>query len=264
MKKFSLYLKETTTRDEFPTQQEVFSFLSKQFPKIPKWQSMDTGYAHYGLHSSLPDERARKILLCVTPGYEIEEYAKKNGYDLIVSHHPGHVCSIPIMSFHLPMDFGTQKSSQNKYFAFKMGLQNVKMIGDSYVYGVLPRPLTLNELKTKLRKAGYPILTGRHEYSRDTGPISTVVFIGGLGQIEQGLDSKQYPTLQGVFADAYVTGQISHAPRRYLKQFRNIIEIGHTASERPIFRWIRNIIRNRWQNVQVDLAPLEIDTWGDE
>jgi putative NIF3 family GTP cyclohydrolase 1 type 2 len=268
MKSFRAFYLSESSRHELPSQAEVAAYLKKEFPEVPLWKSMDVDYSRYGLMSDNPDLTVKNILTAVTPTKKVFEYAEKNNFDLIISHHPPEYTKrlpMSIISFHLPMDFGGRKTNQNKYFAFKMGLKNIKYIGDSYVCGTLPVTMSIDNLLRHMENRGYKIPDKqRHLYKKNNKMISSVVFVSGLGGEIENFDPDMYPTFEGVEADALITGQVDYIPVAWRNQFDFIIELGHTASEKPLFKWIANKIKNRWSDVVVEKAPVEIDLWGDE
>lgn len=244
-------------RQQLPTQIEVFTYLrDKYFPIIDKWIDIDYGFASNSLVSNDKHSTIKNILLCVEAGRESFDFINGSNIDLVISHHPSFV-SVPHLHFHLPMDFAV-RMSQNRYFAYRMGLKNVELIGDSYVVGYLPVPMTFPNLLRFLNKRGYNIKPVKRVNNNDL--INSVCFVAGLGSyaFSDRLRSLGLPVLDNVRADIFITGQLFH---NFLPNFDKVLEIGHTNSEKPIFRWVRHVLLNRWENLNVLLLPDELESW---
>jgi putative NIF3 family GTP cyclohydrolase 1 type 2 len=243
------------------TQQQIYDFLKNEyFPPIPKWIDLDG--SHETFHSNNPYQQVQKILLCVTCGRKIKNHAKENQYDLVIAHHPIHI-DFPHMYFHLSMDFA-KKMSQNIYFAKTIGLENINIIGDSYAYGELLHEITYGEFRNYLNECGYKIKKGGFEIHCKDKLIRTVCFVSGLGTyaFTDSWIGTDRPTLHNVEADIFVTGQLIEVPPNH--KFNHILEIGHTNSEKPIFKWIRDILKNKFKELQIDIVNDSLEGWDDE
>ena len=251
-------LMERTNREGFPTQQEVADFLAQYYPEEKEEDKLF--HDSWGLYSKNPTGIVKKILLCTTLTQELIQHSKDNHYDLLVSHHDfkfNHP-DVPQIIYHSAMDEADK--GHNMYFVRKMGLQNFRALHKVVVGGDMYKPMTLDEFKAKLISAGFEINGLVWESPEADNNIQSVWYCSGMGGMLLGpnhiIDISKVP------ADVYVTGELISDPAKTKTQFKYIIELGHTSSEKPLFKWIKNMLRNRWQNVQVDLADNVMDIWG--
>ncbi len=253
-------LLERTNREGFPTQQEIADFLAKYYPEESKDEKLF--HDNWGLFSKKPNGIVKRILLCTTPTRALVQYCQENKYDLLISHHdflfntPG----VPQIIYHSSMDESAR--GHNTYFVKKMGLHNKRELHKVVVGGDLYKPLTLDQFKEHLIKRGFEINGLVWESPQADNRIESVLYCSGMGGMLLGpnhiIDISKVP------ADVYVTGELTSDPAKTSTQFKYIIELGHTSSEKPLFKWIKNMLRNRWKNVEVDLASKEMDIWGDD
>jgi putative NIF3 family GTP cyclohydrolase 1 type 2 len=253
-------LKEGTDRAGYPTQKEVADFLAKYYPEEKTEDKLF--HDNWGLFSKKPDGVVKRILLCTTPTQEMVRYCQENNYDLLVSHHDFlfHVPGVPQIIYHSSMDESAR--GHNAYFVRKMGLHNKRELHKVVVGGDLYKPLTLEEFKQHIIKRGFDINGMVWASPQADDKIESVLYCSGMGGMLLGpnhiIDISKVP------ADVYVTGELTSDPNRTSTQFKYIIELGHTSSEKPLFKWIKNMLRNRWQNLEIDLASKEMDIWGDD
>jgi putative NIF3 family GTP cyclohydrolase 1 type 2 len=162
---------------------------------------------------------------------------------------------ISTIVYHTAMDISDW--GHNVYFVKKMGLQNVKRLHKVVYYGDLPTLMTLAELKVFLQKRGFNIEGQVWQSSRADDKISSVVYCSGMGGMLLG--PNHIIDVSKIEADVYITGQLMVDPKSTPNKFKYIIELGHTSSEKPLFRRIKVQLENRWENLQVDLAPRSVD-----
>ena len=252
-------LMERANREGYPTQQEVANFLSRYYPEESKEDKLFGD--NWGLYSQNPSGVVKRILLCTTPTQPIINLAKEQGYDLVISHHDFLFRNqgVPQIIYHSAMDESAK--GHNQYFVKKMGLKNIKQYHKVLLEGDLYKPLTLDEFKQHLIQRGFEINGMVWEGPTADDKIQTVLYCSGGGGMllhpNHIIDATKHP------ADVYVTGELYNDPasERNLP-FKYIIELGHTSSEKPLFKWIKNMLRNRWQNLEIDLANNDIDVWG--
>lgn len=252
-------LNERTERSGFPTQKEIADFLAQYFPKETEEQRLFND--HWGLYSKKPESIVKRVLMCTTPGSEVVNYFKKNKYDLLISHHDMlHHSGIPQIIYHSTMD--VNQKGHNMYFVRKMGLRNFRQLHAVAVEGDIYKPLTLEEFKQYLEKHGFEIKGLVWENKHADDKIQSVMYCSGLGGYLIGrnhiVDVSNHP------ADVYVTGELMTNPNNTPNKFKYIIELSHTTSEKPLFKWLKTRLANRWQNLEIDLAPADIDTVGSE
>lgn len=252
-------LLERTDRSGLPSQKEIANFLARYYPEESKEDKLF--HDNWGLYSKNPDGVVKKILLCTTPTQNIIQFAKNNQYDLVISHHDFlfNNPDVPQIIYHSAMD--EAERGHNQYFMRKLGLRNIQQHHKVLLSGQLYKPLTLDEFKNHIIKRGFEINGLVWESSNADNKISTVLYCSGMGGMllspNHIIDARNHP------ADVYVTGELTSNPD-YIRNnpFKYIIELGHTSSEKPLFKWVKNMLRNRWQNVIVDLADKEMDIWG--
>ncbi len=255
-------LLEKTNRAGLPTQQEIANFLARYYPEE---KSEDKLFGdNWGLFSKNPSGIVQKILLCTTPTDAIMRLAKKQGYDIVISHHDFlfRQQDVPQIIYHSAMD--EAKRGHNRYFMNKLGIKNIVEHHKVLLQGNLYKPLTLEEFQQHLIQRGFEIngLVWENPKTADNN-IQSVLYCSGMGGMLLGpnhiINALQFP------ADVYVTGELTSDPSRIPNNpFKYIIELGHTSSEKPLFKWIKNMLRNRWENLQIDLADKEIDIWGSD
>ena len=255
---------EKSTRDELPTQQEVCNFLAKFYPKESENKLFND---NWGLLSKTPDKLVTKILLCTTPTIEILNLFEDENYDLLISHHDI-PCGVSQIIFHSIMDEAARGHNSN--FAMRIGLKNV-IKNQVTVEGNLYKDMTIYELLKLIEKRGFKVngLVWRNKKKVEDPKlqlIKSIVFCSGHGGMlisNRTLEMMKWQNtefdLRNNLADVYVTGQLVSHPDKTPTQFKYIIELGHTSSEKPLFKWVKINLQNRWKNLQVDLAPKSID-----
>lgn len=252
-------LLEQTNRLGFPTQQEIANFLAKYYPEESAEDKLF--HDHWGLYSKNPEGIVKRVLLCTTPTSTIIQFAKANKYDLVISHHDFlfNNPDVPQIIYHSAMD--ESENGHNVYFMRKLGLRNIQQYHKVLLRGDLYKTMTLEEFKNHLIRRGFEINGLVWESPNADNQISSVLYCSGMGGMLLGpnhiIDARNHP------ADVYVTGELTSNPANVSNNpFKYIIELGHTSSEKPLFKWVKNMIKNRWQNLEVDLADKEMDIWG--
>ncbi|MBP3436528.1 MAG: Nif3-like dinuclear metal center hexameric protein [Clostridia bacterium] len=217
---------------------ELFGFLEEKIPS-----SLREEWDNDGVMCAKNMDRAVLRVLCVLDVTdEVVDYAKKGGFDLILSHHPlvfsplssvtedGAVArrvialldaDIAVFSFHTRLD--AVDGGINDALANMLGLQDVKRLScDSAIgrIGVLPSPLSFSDFCERVKQAlGTTALCTR--FVKDE--VKTVALVGGEGKdflpsaIEKG-------------ADAYLAGRIGY--HAMIDSPINAVEAGHYFSER--------------------------------
>jgi putative NIF3 family GTP cyclohydrolase 1 type 2 len=251
-------LREKTIRSGIPTQQEVSNFLSKYFPEEAKEDKLFGD--NWGLFSADPSKPVKRILLCTTATRAVIQSFITGGYDLLISHHDNlyNLPEVPQIIYHSTMDESVH--GHNVYFMRKMGLTNVKQYHQVLLKGDLYKPLTLEEFKQYLSKHGFEIEGLVWESPNADDKIQSVLYCSGGGGLLMG--PNHIVDASKVKADVYVTGELYTHPDRTPNQFKYLIELGHTVSEKPLFKWMKNILKNRWETLEIDLAGKEIDKFG--
>ena len=251
-------LLERTGRNDLPSEQELANYLARSFPEETPEQKLFND--HWGLYSAHPDKIVQRVLLCTTATAPVVNYFIKNKYDILVSHHDNlhSLEQVPQIIFHSTMDMN--QKGHNQYFLKRMGLNNLRQKHDVAVEGDLYKPLTKDQFIEYLGKHGFEVKGLVWESPEADNQIQHVLYCSGGGGMLLG--PNHIIDLSQVTADVYVTGELYTHPRNTPNQFKYIIELGHTPSEKPIFKWVRNLLHNRWSNLQIDLAPDDIDYFG--
>jgi putative NIF3 family GTP cyclohydrolase 1 type 2 len=255
------------SRENLPTQRQVEQYLVKFYPKETENKLFND---HYGLYSKIPNEPVKKILLCATPTAQIVKVFKDEKYDLLISHHDI-LMGIPQIIFHSIMD-EESTYGHNVYFAKRMGLKDIEF-KSVILNGNLYKPLTLDEFLKYLESHGFKvdgIVYKNKNISKNDELISSVVYCSGHGGMlinNDALNAMGWAgdpgfDLRDVHKDVYVTGELLSRYDLKNNNFKYIIELGHTNSEKPLFKWMKNRLLNKWSNLQIDLADNAIDYFG--
>lgn len=269
---YSRFFNESSVRDEDPTVGDVFDYLSRYYIDNTK----EGSYAgdRYGLYFNSEKERSRRVrrvFLCTTLDDRVKRYIEGRGYDLVISHHPGYYDKVPYIIFHTTMD-SAEVGGHNSYFARKMGLGADVIQGEYTVEGEIWKEISLEEFMNLLEKRGFHIDGVVYENKREVEKygrgIKRVMYCAGMGGMlidKNSLESTKWINKKGldmrnvVGVDVFVTGELTKSPKKTPTNFKYIIELGHASSEKPAFKWVKEKLRNRWKNLEIDLAPNEIE-----
>ena len=251
-----------TPKEGLPSQIEVTNYLARIYPEeSPEWKLFCD---RWGLFSDTPNKIVKKILLATTPTGQVRNYFKEHYYDLLVCHHD-FLLDVPQVIMHIAMDI--EPKGHNGFFAKKFGLTHTKQIAGIFYHGFLPKPLSLKELSELLNRKGFGI--DGYVWSNgkaDNEPIHDILYCSGMGGLAlTHVGWENTPLRVNDFkADVFITGELTADIDKTPHKFNHIIELGHTNSEKPLFEWIRNYLKNRWSNLEIDLANNSIDFFGKE
>ena len=243
------------------TVRELYAFLEE---KIPRELSCD--WDNDGLMCCGDDSRpVRRALVALDITAAVVDRAVKEGYDLILSHHPlifrplkalnrrdtvaskvitllqNGVCA---MSFHTRLDAVT--GGVNDVLAKKLGLCDVTPFGENGEtigrIGTLPTPMAAEAFAKLVKQA-----TGaEYVLLSDAGlPVSRVALLGGGG-------AGDLPAARAAGADTYLTGELKHdqltdAPEKGM----NLIMGGHFYTENPVCEHLADLIKKADPTVEV-------------
>jgi dinuclear metal center YbgI/SA1388 family protein len=216
-----------------------------------------------------PDDtkEVHRVLVALDITAAVAEHAIKEGYDLVVSHHPlifhplkavapGEATvnkvirlltsGVSAMSFHTRLD--AVAGGVNDVLANAIGLQEIIPFGkdgeEMGRIGNLPAPMTLREFAELVKPA-----TGAKQVQiSDSGkPVSRVAVLGGGGAGESGAAA-------AAGADTYLTGDLRHdqlteAPERGM----NLVQGGHFYTENLVCNRIRELLLEADETLTVDL-----------
>lgn len=227
----------------------VIDICTKAIPQKETWKS--SKHESYGAYN-VEDDRmvVSKILYCVTPSSEIVEYAKENGYDMIIGHHPFVIPGIPSMVFHTALDM-VDNGGLNWQWKEHLKMKNAIKYEDNLGWFGEIEPVTYDELleQVKIFTGGYVI----GQQKRTDKIIKTVISCSGLGGFVQSIVEKMNP-------DCFITGELL-ANVNDLK-LDSVIETGHTYSEQCGVNLFRDLLEKH--QITVDLAPIYLDRFGKE
>ena len=245
------------------TVRELYAFFEQ---KIPRALSCD--WDNDGLMVCPDDTKeVRRVLVALDITAAVAEHAIKEGYDLVVSHHPlifhplkavapGEATvnkvirlltsGVSAMSFHTRLD--AVAGGVNDVLANAIGLQNITPFGkdgeEMGRIGDLETPMSLRAFAERVKSA-----TGAAQVQiSDAGkPVSRVAVLGGGGAGESGAAA-------AAGADTYLTGDLRHdqlteAPERGM----NLVQGGHFYTENLVCNRIRELLLEADATLTVDL-----------
>lgn len=210
----------------------------------------------------------KRVLVMLEVNKEAVEYAKEQGFKLIVTHHPFifkplsritddnykiienlMTSGISVLSYHTRMD--SSEKGVNTVAAELLELENVSGFGGES--GNLGK---IGELKTEMSpevfgeylKEKFGCGTVRASFFKTTGKnIKKVAVIGGAGK---GFFYDAF--LAG--ADAYVTSEVAHNTFIDCKELDMCIyDCGHYFTENPVCERFAEIIKSEFSDVSVEI-----------
>ena len=245
------------------TVRELYAFFDA---KIPRALSCD--WDNDGLMVCPDDTKeVRRVLVALDITAAVAEQAIKEGYDLVVSHHPlifhplkavapGEATvnkvirlltsGVSAMSFHTRLD--AVGGGVNDVLANAIGLQNVVPFGKDGEeigrIGTLPTAMELKDFAALVKEVtGAPYVQ-----ISDAGKlVSRVAVLGGGGAGESGAAA-------AAGADTYLTGDLRHdqlteAPERGM----NMVQGGHFFTENLVCDRIRDLLLEADSTLTVDV-----------
>lgn len=246
------------------TIRELYAFLEEKIPR-----SLSCDWDNDGLMVCPDDTKeVRRVLVALDITAAVAEQAIKEGYDLVVSHHPlifhplksvavGETIAnkvirlltsgISAMSFHTRLD--AVGGGVNDVLANAVGLCDVTPFGKDGEeigrIGNLPQPMTLKNFAALVKDA-----TGaKYVQISDGGKlVSRVAVLGGGGAGESGAAA-------AAGADTYLTGDLRHdqlteAPERGM----NLVQGGHFFTENLVCDRIRDLLLEADETLTVDIV----------
>ncbi len=217
----------------------------------------------------LPDasREVARILCTLDVSDAVVSYAKENGFDLILSHHPlifGGVktldgedplsrrildllaSNIAVFSFHTRLD--AMPHGVNDALAEAIGLAHVSPLdeweGALARIGTLPSPMPFEDFCTRVKAVtGAPFVNAL----KKTDTVSRVAVVGGEG--------KDFISLaKAAGADTYLSGRLGY--HAMLDGEINLIECGHYFSERHTADLLSRLVRELLPRAEIEIyAP---------
>lgn len=246
------------------TVRELYAFLEERIPR-----SLSCEWDNDGLMVCANDKaEVRRVLVALDITAAVAEQAIREGYDLIVSHHPlifhpikavavGEtitnkvirllISGVSAMSFHTRLD--AVEGGVNDVLANAVGLCDVTPFGKDGEeigrIGNLPQPMTLKNFAALVKDA-----TGaKYVQISDAGkPVFRVAVLGGGGAGESGAAA-------AAGADTYLTADLRHdqlteAPERGM----NLVQGGHFFTENLVCDRIRELLLEADASLTVDVV----------
>ena len=245
------------------TVRELYAFLEERIPR-----ALSCDWDNDGLMVCANDKaEVRRVLVALDITAAVAEQAIKEGYDLIVSHHPlifrpikalavGETVAnkvirlltsgVSAMSFHTRLD--AVEGGVNDVLANSLGLLDITPFGkdgeEMGRIGNLAKPMTLKNFAALVKDA-----TGaKYVQISDGGKlVSRVAVLGGGGAGESGAAA-------AAGADTYLTGDLRHdqlteAPERGM----NLVQGGHFFTENLVCERIREMLHEADATLTVDI-----------
>ena len=246
------------------TVRALYAFLEEKMPR-----ALSCDWDNDGLMVCPDDTKeVHRVLVALDITAAVAEHAIKEGYDLVVSHHPlifhaiKAVCpgdvtvnkvirlltsGVSAMSFHTRLD--AVSGGVNDVLANAVGLCDVTPFGKDGEeigrIGNLPKPMSLKDFAALVKEA-----TGaKYVQISDGGkPVSRVAVLGGGGAGESGAAA-------AAGADTYLTGDLRHdqlteAPERGM----NLVQGGHFFTENLVCERIREMLYEADKTIAVDIV----------
>ena len=216
------------------------------------------------------DKVVKKALIALDVTGAVVDYAKKEGYDVIISHHPfifnglksiddtGYVTSkvlkvieskIAVMSFHTRLD--AVNGGVNDKLCELFGLYDIEVImtDGSPIgrIGTLTEKMSAEDFAKKVKEILGAPFVNLAEAGVET---SRVALVGGGG-------GSFISAARDAGADTYVSGDIGYHALTDAPDFKNaplnLIEVGHFYSEHPVCEVLKNMIGEIAPDVACDV-----------
>ena len=212
----------------------------------------------------------KKVLVCLEINEKVALFAKKCGFELIVTHHPfifkplSRICGndyklietlitsgISVLSYHTRYDAAC--GGINDTLAKTLCLFDIKPLGEGYCpmgrYGVLESEMTYLEFAGHLKqKLCCPDM--RCFISDKNKKIKTVAVLGGGG--------KDFVYDASKIADAYVTGDLSHNAFIDAKTYGiSVFEAGHYHTENIGAYALCDMLKEKFADIYLETFDCE-------
>lgn len=209
-------------------------------------------------------QEVERVLCTLDVSDEVVRYAKENGFDLILSHHPlifGGVraldgeapvsrrilsllaSNIAVFSFHTRLD--AMAGGVNDALACAVGLKEISPIDDGEGalgrVGVLASPMPFADFCARVKDAtGAPFVNTL----KKTDTVSRVAVVGGEGK-------DFIPLAEAAGADTYLSGRLGY--HAMLDGEINLIECGHYFSERHTANVLAGLAEELLPRAQIEI-----------
>ena len=218
---------------------------------------------------SRPDKEVKKVLVALDATSDVIDYAAKEGFDLIVSHHPfifkklSRITGfeyknfetlikndVSVLSYHTRLD--SALGGVNDVLAERLELSNIHGFGgernDFGRIGNLEKEMSGEEFAFYLKeKLGCDVRCAFNEGKM----IKTVAVLGGSGK-----DFVYEAMMAG--ADAYVTSEIPHNLfiDAKVRDFA-LYDCGHYYTENPVCEKIKKLLCDNFEGLEVEIFDIK-------
>ena len=234
---------------------ELYNALDARMPR-----SLSCSWDNDGL-MCCPDgnKTVKRVLVALDVTGEVVEYAKANGYDVIISHHPfifnglksvddeGYIskklislvkADIAVMSFHTRLD--AVEGGVNDKLCELLSLSDIGVIMTDGApigrIGTLPKEIGIEDFAKQVKSIlGAPYVN----LATASDKAYRIALVGGGG-------GSFITDARDAGADTFVSGDIGYHALTDAPDFKNaplnLIEVGHFYSEHPVCEVIKNMI----------------------
>ena len=234
---------------------ELYNALDARMPR-----SLSCSWDNDGL-MCCPDgnKTVNRVLVALDVTGEVVEYAKANGYDVIISHHPfifnglksvddeGYIskklislvkADIAVMSFHTRLD--AVEGGVNDKLCELLSLSDIDVIMTDGApigrIGRLPKEIGIEDFAKQVKSIlGAPYVN----LATASDKAYRIALVGGGG-------GSFITDARDAGADTFVSGDIGYHALTDAPDFKNaplnLIEVGHFYSEHPVCEVIKNMI----------------------
>ena len=248
------------------TYRDIYSYISEKYPR-----TLSSSWDNDGLMVCPNiDKEAKKVLISLDVTTKVAEYAKENGFDLILSHHPlvfkpirQLSCESPnsevatnlfssgvsVMSFHTRYDAG--EGGMNDVLAEKLGLKVTGSFGpEGDVQGrlceldkTIPFTSLCNMVKDRLGSPNMFVVPWKKE-------VKKVAILGGGG-------GSYIESAARAGADAFITGSVSYNSLLDADQIGiSVIAAGHYYTEVVFCNAMTKLLAYRFPGLKTEISPI--------
>ena len=252
-----------------PTIKELYTYLDEMIPRALSCEWDNDGL----MVCADAFAPTKKVLLALDATDAVAEYAVKNGFDAIVTHHPmifsplraldpaDHVArkamflvknGVAVMSFHTRLD--AREGGVNDVLAAKLGLMNAVPFGPEGEklgrIGNLPEPVEMREFCARVSEA----LASPAVSAIAAKPmVQKVAVLGGGGK-----DFVKSAAESG--ADVFVTGEVTYAVMLGAKaDGMCLVTADHYHTERPVLSALYAMIKEKFPETEVEEYPFDTE-----
>ena len=245
---------------------ELYNELDARMPR-----SLSCSWDNDGL-MCCPDgnKEVKRVLVALDVTGAVVEYAKNNGYDAIISHHPfifnglksvddeGYISAklisliksdIAVMSFHTRLDAVEGGVNDKLCELFELSNVEIIMTDGSPIgrIGDLPCAMDIEDFAKRVKEIlGAPFVN----LARAGDVASRVAFVGGGG-------GSFITNARDAGADTFVSGDIGYHALTDAPDFKyaplNLLEVGHFYSEHPVCEVLKAMVLSIAPDVTCDI-----------